>query len=223
VPDLISTAGSATANSRPWMVKPRLELNCLTCGTAISRLPSQHRASGAFCGRACYAESLKAKSPTNKGKKSHVARLCLNCGGWMTGAPFQMAYRRLCSVECKGEYQRGAFSSQWRGGVTPRRMALLNQPEYKAWRVAVRTRDRGRCRWCDSEGKRNYTRLETHHIIPVSVAWDSATDVRNGITLCRTHHLQVNQRESDYATFFASLIDAPLVAPPSNARLRRSA
>ena len=140
----------------------------------------------------------------------------------MSGQPALMARRRFCSNPCRGAWASGPNAPSWRGGITKVRQAIDNTPEYKAWRIAVRTRDRGRCRECDAQGVRRYGRLETHHIIPVSARPDLATTVSNGITLCRPHHVVLNGRECEAAPRLAALIGAPLLASPAPNRKDRA-
>jgi HNH endonuclease len=66
------------------------------------------------------------------------------------------------------------------------------------WRRAVRTRDRGRCRVCGRKVKVTLEldplRCEIHHIVGRA---DKAIrhDVRNGLTVCKTHHDQLTRHK----------------------------
>lgn len=46
------------------------------------------------------------------------------------------------------------------------------------------------CDWCGATGSL-VNRIEVHHIIPVSVATDTASDIGNMITLCRRCHIVI--------------------------------
>ena len=52
----------------------------------------------------------------------------------------------------------------------------------KAWSVAVKTRDKFRCRLCLGEG------TDAHHICHRGQNYGLRWDIENGITLCRTCH-----------------------------------
>lgn len=64
-----------------------------------------------------------------------------------------------------------------------KKYAVYHTPEYKAWRLAVFTRDKFQCRHCKAT-----KRLQADHIIPRSVRPDLAYDVANGRTLCYSCH-----------------------------------
>lgn len=206
----------------PSRVVPRVTFVCPTCGVAFKDLASQRSGARTYCSRRCYGESKKGKPAHNRGKKVIASKPCEHCGELFFGQPAKVAPRRFCSMKCSGAYRSGPRCPAWRGGSQKMRDVLGHTPEYAAWRVAVRTRDRGRCRVCDSEGVRNYKDLETHHIVPVAAAFDLATNVDNGITLCRKHHLATLGRENEQAAFFASLLGVPLVAPAAPNRKDRA-
>ena len=52
----------------------------------------------------------------------------------------------------------------------------------KAWSLAVKTRDKFRCRLCLGEG------TDAHHICHRGQNYGLRWDIENGITLCRTCH-----------------------------------
>lgn len=63
--------------------------------------------------------------------------------------------------------------------------------KYKAWRLAVFTRDGFKCRWC---GKNRH--LQADHILPQSTHPHLKYEISNGRTLCRTCH----KRTATYGT-----------------------
>jgi hypothetical protein len=137
-----------------------------------------------------------------------------------------MRKRRFCSQACSGAFFSGDGHPAWRGGITPIRQRLFNSPAYRAWRGDVLARDRGRCRWCEADGRRTYRPLEIHHIVPVSIAPTEIFNAANGITLCKPHHDQTRGKEDVFALFLASILGEALVASPQANRpdrVRRSA
>lgn len=85
----------------------------------------------------------------------------------------------------------GEKSNFWKGGKTYWRDKLENSIEYKTWRRKVFERDNYKCQECgDSnyEGRGKTIELQAHHIKPVYKFPNLATEVSNGITLCRDCH-----------------------------------
>jgi 5-methylcytosine-specific restriction endonuclease McrA len=80
-----------------------------------------------------------------------------------------------------------------------------NDPQYKAWRAAVRRRDGGKYRLCGS------TRfLKAHHIKRWADHPELRFAVSNGVTLCRTCHGKVTGREQEYEAVFANMVGDPV-------------
>lgn len=77
----------------------------------------------------------------------------------------------------------------------------FNDPQYVAWRAAVRKRDGYKCKKCGSK-----IRLQTHHIRPWAQFPTLRFTVSNGITLCRLCHRQMWDREEDFAALCLSLL-----------------
>lgn len=201
----------------PWLGNKRycgacLQRTCEQCGNSFK--VRQVTQTGRFCSHSCYSLSKIGGVPHNKGAACIPVKSCERCG-----APYSTQYkasRRFCSLTCARIAGRGEGSVLWRGGVSREPDTIA----YKAWRFAILCRDSGRCRWCDSEGVRNYTKLEVHHIIPFSVCQDIVID--NGITLCRDHHNRTRGRENEFADFLSTLLGRPLISAPAPNRKDRT-
>jgi hypothetical protein len=85
--------------------------------------------------------------------------------------------------------------------MPPRNFA---DPQYKAWRAAVRKRDRHKCKKCGSR-----KRLHAHHIKPWAEFPQLRHVVSNGISLCRACHRRMSQREHEFASLCYALLAAP--------------
>lgn len=79
-------------------------------------------------------------------------------------------------------------------------------PEYKAWRKAVRERDKKKCQMpgCQTTGTAA-KRLQTHHIRRWSSFPELRYDVNNGITLCVHHHDLVKRNEEMFEPIFTAI------------------
>lgn len=82
-------------------------------------------------------------------------------------------------------------------------MRNYNDPEYKKWRLLIKTRDNFTCQW---PGCKSKLKIHAHHIYK----WADFPGLRyhsnNGISLCKTHHDQIKDNEENYTAFFSSLI-----------------
>lgn len=84
-----------------------------------------------------------------------------------------------------------------------------NTKGYKAFVKAVKRRDGNRCRF---PGCTSRTKIEVHHIVPLSQRPDLAESVENGLSLCASHHKLVNGKELEYIDILKACIpDDPVV------------
>ena len=79
---------------------------------------------------------------------------------------------------------RGPAHWNWRGGSGTERHYLMNQDEYKQWRIAVFKRDNFTCQMCGA----SKVFLNADHIEPWSVATNLRYSLDNGRTLCEPCH-----------------------------------
>jgi predicted restriction endonuclease len=74
----------------------------------------------------------------------------------------------------------------------------LDAKELDAWRRAVSARDRGRCRVCGIRTLATLelvpNRREIHHVVSRTNPL-IRYDVRNGLTVCKTHHDQLTRHQ----------------------------
>lgn len=80
--------------------------------------------------------------------------------------------------------KKGALSPKWKGGITPKNLAIRNSPKAQQWRLAVFERDDFTCQACDMRGGK----LHAHHILAFSKFPEHRFDIKNGITLCVPCH-----------------------------------
>jgi 5-methylcytosine-specific restriction endonuclease McrA len=78
-----------------------------------------------------------------------------------------------------------------------------DDPVYKEWRLKVYKRDNFKCQMPNCKHK---TRLQAHHIQKWSSASALRYDVNNGITLCRSCHDSIKDKEHLYASLFMEII-----------------
>jgi hypothetical protein len=78
-----------------------------------------------------------------------------------------------------------------------------DDPEYKAWRLAVYKRDKFTCRF---SGCRSTRGINAHHIRRWADFPELRFVVSNGITLCKKHHGLVTGKEDDYMQMFLLII-----------------
>jgi 5-methylcytosine-specific restriction endonuclease McrA len=105
-------------------------------------------------------------------------------------------------VKARSKKIRGENHYLWNGGVTILNQSIRRMTENIYWQREIKERD-GKCQHCESKQE-----LEAHHIIPLVVILeknnitnrdearecDEMWDLKNGITLCRKCHYEVENR-----------------------------
>ena len=158
------------------------------CGRSFETDTGQIRAGyGKYCSRAC----ARRGSPTRK--RIRVTFTCARqgCGHVFERRPADVQKMKgalaFCSTNCWALHARGPQNPNWTGGHHLRLRA-----ELVAWRRAVLARDHRHCRLCYSGD-----RPQAHHIKPLRSHPELATEISNGITLCRKCHLGLGRRERE--------------------------
>jgi hypothetical protein len=82
----------------------------------------------------------------------------------------------------------GIFSPSWKGGITPKNLALRTSDKFKQWRRDIFIRDKFTCRKCGL----SHTYITAHHIKSFAYHPDLRFDINNGITLCKECHKETD-------------------------------
>lgn len=112
-----------------------------------------------------------------------VQYVCSSCQKIVTHRRIDKKKTTLC-IRCLPKTRSGKLNSNWKGGITTANRQQRQSPEYRAWRIAVFTRDGYVCQLCGQKGGT----LHAHHIEPFSVETGLRLDVGNGQTLCVSCH-----------------------------------
>ena len=137
-----------------------------------------------------YLESRK-NMPKRQSKKEK--QYCIDCGIEIYD------YSKRC-MRCS---RSGKLNPRWKGGVSTLQMRIRKLFEYRQWRSDIYTRDEYTCVECGHQG----SGLQAHHIIPFNVLLqkyeiitieqavqcDELWNINNGITLCKTCHLNLHK------------------------------
>ena len=114
----------------------------------------------------------------------------------LTGKPKTPEHIANFKAGNKGRYD-GPSNPNWRGGITPERVAGRTKPEYSAWREAVLQAAGHRCQRCGVEnGSRcgccgHTIKLHAHHPISYALHPERRYDPANGEALCeKCHHAE---------------------------------
>jgi 5-methylcytosine-specific restriction endonuclease McrA len=78
-----------------------------------------------------------------------------------------------------------------------------DDPVYKEWRTRVYKRDKFMCQMPNCKRK---SKLQAHHINKWSSAPSLRFDTQNGITLCRSCHDSIKDKEHFYSSLFMEII-----------------
>jgi hypothetical protein len=90
-----------------------------------------------------------------------------------------------------GTLPKGEKHYKWKGG---RPWQRFKEPRYIAWREAVLERDNYVCQKCLRQCRKYERGLAAHHVMPYATHPTLRYDVSNGLTLCRSCHLQLHGR-----------------------------
>ena len=183
---------------------------CEVCKKPLYRRPSDLARYKAVCCVGCRSELYKKREPSPNlilGREKGTNHL--------EGIPKSQAQKnkmkKIMSKWCKenkdkvkerGKKIRGENHYLWNGGVTILNQSIRRMTENIYWQRAVKKRD-GKCLHCESKKE-----LEAHHIIPLAMILqkhnitnrDEAReclevwDTKNGITLCRKCHYELDKR-----------------------------
>lgn len=129
------------------------------------------------------SNSLKGKTPWNKGKK---------IGKMSDGAKAKLSLRfkgkkrpLWVSEKLRKSARKGSDSHLWKGGITPINLKIRMSFEYRLWREAVFKRDNYQCIW---GGKEHGNKLNADHIKPFALFPELRFAIDNGRTLCVDCH-----------------------------------
>ena len=97
----------------------------------------------------------------------------------------------------KRPWATGDKSPAWKGGVTPKNMAIRKSLESKNWRKSVFERDNWTCQDCGVRGGI----LNADHIKPFAYFPDLRLALDNGRTLCKNCHLKTDTYSNRYKKY----------------------
>lgn len=147
---------------------------CPQCGNNFVR----RRKETVFCSQKCRAEKFE--------KDHYKKTTCKICNKSFS----QKTYRvnTTCSKECNILSKRKENSPTWKGGIKEERDRRKSL-EMVMWRKKVFERDKYTCQICKKKG--DY--LEPHHILFYSNFPKLRSILENGITLCKSCHIDVHK------------------------------
>lgn len=92
------------------------------------------------------------------------------------------------------EMMRGENNPMWKGGVTPKNREDRNCYEYQDWRFSVYKRDGFTCQVCGQvRGD-----ILAHHILGFAKYPKLRFEQSNGVTMCRTCHIEFHSKYGNY-------------------------
>ena len=169
------------------MISALIPCSSLTVSRAIRKAGIDVKPKHITYGDIVYPDRKGANSPTWKGGTHR----CPDCN-------IEIGYRYSnnnkpvrCDL-CASKFYRGDKHHSWkppeeRQGTEAEQ--LRNSIQYDEWRYAVYKRDKNLCQIC---GVRKDP-MVAHHLDGFNLFPEKRFDVDNGVTLCKTHHLQFHR------------------------------
>lgn len=174
-------------------LKRRARKKCI-CGWCKREFETWNSCPGRFCSGSCRGKFIGAMRRLNPRGK-WLYRACVLCGKiYKVHECNAIRGSKYCSSECKnkghGLSLRGSRNPHYRGGKIRRR-----GPNWQAQSRAARERDGNTCQICGKKQKKGRRwQMGVHHITPwreFNGDWESANQLTNLITLCRSCHTKV--------------------------------
>lgn len=200
-----------------YIKKPKIEKECIICGTTFLTSNFKYLVCSKECAKIHYRNNSKRlyyeKYKIEKGygeRKSGIIKKCLVCNKEFYVSKGLKDKRKYCSVGCSSKDKRiikpfseehkqkisknhhnvsGSNNPNWKGGISLEKTKHRNKTWklYKIWRDSVLERDNYKCKNCGSDKD-----LHAHHIIARKTLPDAEFIRANGVTLCAKCH-----RETD--------------------------
>lgn len=204
--------------------------NCQQCKKEVKIKPYRE-GTFKFCSHACRHDSMRERTPWNKGTKGLMGPNVK--GGFKKGTvPWNKKVWPSC-VDCGKESYwiktqtrcHKCWLKSWNDKANhPRwiedrsKLKYLERTkrvwdgkfseEYKTWMLSVKRRDGWKCMITNQDCK---GRLEAHHILRWTEYPELRFDLNNGITLCHFHHPRRREDEKRLRSEFQALVSVSKV------------
>lgn len=174
----------------------RVKFTCGWCGEEFSDTPSSRKGNNTFCSSQCRTKSLSDRNAENTVEKVMVE--CSECGKAMykTLRQSTLSKHPCCSIQCSNKFKSHFYVGEkhplWNKNLTLQEREIGRKyPEYSNWRKLVYKRDEFTCQAC---GDNTGSNLVAHHILNYSEHKELRTDVDNGVTLCKSCHVEFHNQ-----------------------------
>lgn len=164
---------------------------CIDCGIEKTR---QQRKTARCKSCACRSAAKAAHAAGNPGHKgkTHSLETRKQISACNKGRTCTLEHRRKISLAQGGD-----------GNIENRRY-----PGLGSWSQIVKERDGWQCQLCGYQGKKGNKDVDAHHIIPKSKAPSLCSMTSNGITLCKTCHLNEHKQHTQTIAGITKRLDA---------------
>lgn len=181
-----------------------------------------------LCGRKQSPEHIEKRVAKLRGVCSEARRIAALRSGFRKGfVPWNSGKTGIFSEETKAQMREaklkkappphkagckcfrcdpkiGSLNHNWKDGSSKEIMRIRSEirEELTAWRRDVFIRDSFTCCMCHSTGGN----LNAHHIKKFSDYPELRLDINNGVTLCKSCHVSVTNKEEEYENMFSDLL-----------------
>src|SRR3990167_5312826 len=201
-----------------WNKGILIYIKCLTCGSTFFVQPYRS-ATARFCSQQCSGKYnyLRNGNPmkgdliqTVMGKNNVNWRggppKCLDCGNISAS---HLAYHKGRCRKCSLLFRRGENHPRWIQDRTQlsRCDESRNSTAHREWSKQVKNRDYWKCQISNDDCS---GRVEAHHILGWRSHPELRYEIKNGITLCHSHHPRARADEERYVPAFQELVAAKM-------------
>ena len=134
----------------------------------------------------------------SKDHKEKIGLSQIGRKGWNAGLTKETdirVYKTSKKIAANGKhfFKAGKKHPSWKGGTSPERIRIMQNKEYREWRLGVYRKDNYVCQICNETGKK----LHAHHIKSYAEYPNLRTDINNGMTLCAECHHNIHSKRGD--------------------------
>lgn len=188
-----------SSKCKPQCTRDRIIVKCAKCRKEKLITKSMYKMyKNFYCSNECKNEHYKVLySGENNHRYNQIEKTCIVCGKKFKKNKYEIKKYggRYCSLECRNEDYKNIFSGENNPNfdstkTNEERAQNRNIEGYNEWVRQVLKKDKYTCKCCGDNTGGN---LNAHHINNYSEHKELRTHLENGITFCKTCHMNFHK------------------------------